>query len=259
MSNPYILLGISHNVSKEDLKIAYAKKAKKLHPDKPTGNRSQFIKLNEAYRSIKSDIIARQESFHVLKSQSNKQEIFPEKNPNKFNVKKFNRQFEKHYKPQVKPPPLPPNISVSMPKVKGDVSQAFDIFVKENGKTIVNNKQIIKKIKTVDQTQCLGYNELGVTEIADYSDYTNPELLMTDYRKGHTLLTSDANIEYKEKPVIFQPGQRPPPSLYTKEEQDEYEKILKQEEEELEKRRIIQMNMDELAEAQFSRMMNRLK
>lgn len=52
----YVLLGVERNVSEEDLKRAYRKKAIQLHPDKnpddPDAN-ERFVELQEAYEILR--------------------------------------------------------------------------------------------------------------------------------------------------------------------------------------------------------------
>lgn len=51
----YDLLGISPTASTSEIKTAYKKKAIKLHPDKPTGNKEAFQDLTEAYEILSDD------------------------------------------------------------------------------------------------------------------------------------------------------------------------------------------------------------
>ncbi len=57
MRNPYDVLGISPNASKEEIKAAYRTLAKKYHPDSNPGNRNAADKMNEindAYAFLQS-------------------------------------------------------------------------------------------------------------------------------------------------------------------------------------------------------------
>ena len=56
--NYYNILGISKNASDKDIKAAYRKLARKLHPDvNPEDSRAQeqFKKVNEAYQQVKQE------------------------------------------------------------------------------------------------------------------------------------------------------------------------------------------------------------
>lgn len=48
------ILGVSPAASLKDVKLAYLKLAKQLHPDSPTGDAEKFRTINHAYESIKS-------------------------------------------------------------------------------------------------------------------------------------------------------------------------------------------------------------
>lgn len=62
MSKAHDILGISPNATEEQIKIAYRKKAKKLHPDhnKNPDAKEKFIELNNAYMEL---IIKKPHSF----------------------------------------------------------------------------------------------------------------------------------------------------------------------------------------------------
>ena len=51
----YSILGISKIASKNEIKTAYRKKTKILHPDKG-GNQDQFVELNNSYNILIDDI-----------------------------------------------------------------------------------------------------------------------------------------------------------------------------------------------------------
>ena len=55
MKDPYSTLGVARSASEKDIKSAYRKLAKELHPDRNTGNpqaESQFKEANEAYQTL---------------------------------------------------------------------------------------------------------------------------------------------------------------------------------------------------------------
>jgi len=52
--NAYEILGVSQEAKQRDIKKAFLKKAKELHPDKATGNAASFIVVSQAYQQIES-------------------------------------------------------------------------------------------------------------------------------------------------------------------------------------------------------------
>ncbi len=49
MKNPYTTLGVPQTASKDEVKRAYRKRAKKAHPDRKGGNHEEMADLNRAY------------------------------------------------------------------------------------------------------------------------------------------------------------------------------------------------------------------
>jgi DnaJ-class molecular chaperone len=56
MNNPYHILGISHNATKEETKTAYKKLAKIYHPDKNNGDDTKFKEIQTAYETLTKPI-----------------------------------------------------------------------------------------------------------------------------------------------------------------------------------------------------------
>lgn len=55
MINPYTVLGVKPNATNEEIKRAYLKKVKKLHPDRQGGEASSsiaFLRVQEAFELI---------------------------------------------------------------------------------------------------------------------------------------------------------------------------------------------------------------
>lgn len=52
IANPYAVLGVDKNASKDDIKKAYRKLAKDHHPDSNGGNDKKFKEINEAYKIL---------------------------------------------------------------------------------------------------------------------------------------------------------------------------------------------------------------
>src|SRR5579885_2587924 len=62
MKNPYVVLGVAKNASDEELKRAYRRLAKRLHPDVNPGNQAveqQFRELNAAYELLSGPVLRR--------------------------------------------------------------------------------------------------------------------------------------------------------------------------------------------------------
>ena len=51
-NSPYRVLGVTEDADNEVIRAAYKAKAKKLHPDKPTGSAEKMAEINEAYHQI---------------------------------------------------------------------------------------------------------------------------------------------------------------------------------------------------------------
>jgi curved DNA-binding protein CbpA len=194
--DPWDIIRVPKTVTKVELKQEYKRLAKIFHPDKPKGYRKKFQILNWSYREIKKYILSRDSSFNSLKKgsqQSAKEAAKVEASPaiakmatQDFDIKKFNQLFDQWHVPQVKkrvnkPPPEKANF----PKVvNGNITGAYDAYIQE----VVPEEQRVNRLEQFpsakSQQTALAQQQLGVTEIDDYTDYTNNGLMMTDYHKA---------------------------------------------------------------------------
>ena len=55
IENYYRILGVSNYATFNEIKEAYRKKVKELHPDKENGNAELFKKIKEAYEVLQND------------------------------------------------------------------------------------------------------------------------------------------------------------------------------------------------------------
>ena len=51
-NSPYRILGVTEDADSEVIRAAYKARARKLHPDKPTGSAEKMAEINEAYHQI---------------------------------------------------------------------------------------------------------------------------------------------------------------------------------------------------------------
>src|SRR5829696_7342149 len=58
--DPYRALGVRRDATDAEIKAAHRKLAKRFHPDKETGDRDRFLKVQEAYRVL-SDPLQRRD------------------------------------------------------------------------------------------------------------------------------------------------------------------------------------------------------
>lgn len=191
--DPWDIIRVSKSASKQDLKKVYKKLAKRYHPDKPEGNKKKFMVLNWAYREIKAFIESREASFDTMKENSQKSDL--PFNPNisnfankEFDINKFNQLYDKFHVPQIKAKKIkPPPDKVDFPKViNGDINSAYDNFVDEKAAPITNNAIELLPSASMERTN-LDSKTLGITEIDDCTNYSNPSMLMTDYEKAYQL------------------------------------------------------------------------
>lgn len=74
MKNPYQILGISNNATKDDIKKAYRKLAVKYHPDKPGGDENKFKEISDAYNKLTNP--NKENHYFRSNSQWNVEDIF---------------------------------------------------------------------------------------------------------------------------------------------------------------------------------------
>lgn len=65
--DPYKILGIDKNASKEEIKSAYRKLAKDHHPDANGGDDSKFKQINEAYKTLTDPVAKAQHEEDMFK------------------------------------------------------------------------------------------------------------------------------------------------------------------------------------------------
>jgi len=65
MKNPYQILGVNRNATKDEIKKAYRKLAVKHHPDKPGGDENKFKEISDAYDQLINNKSSRRNSWNV--------------------------------------------------------------------------------------------------------------------------------------------------------------------------------------------------
>ena len=55
VKDAYRTLNLNYGASEEEVTKAYRDKARKIHPDKPGGNKEMFQHVNDAYQFLKSE------------------------------------------------------------------------------------------------------------------------------------------------------------------------------------------------------------
>ncbi|CAM3888879.1 hypothetical protein GCM10009865_22210 [Aeromicrobium ponti] len=99
----YEVLGVSYYATSEEIKNAYRRKVKEVHPDKDRGNAEEFKFVKEAYdvlsneekRRLFNDILFKATNFNVLSKVSYTQEEPKEKHPPQPNIRQTNSNAKK--------------------------------------------------------------------------------------------------------------------------------------------------------------------
>jgi hypothetical protein len=227
LDKAYRFLRIPRHITRQELKRVYTRHALKYHPDKPTGNPVKFRALNAAYREVKEDLRVRDDtSFHALKTRSTQaaDAFFPAENPHtftkqgRFDQQAFTTYFDERYQDPVAPTELPPEPPPMPTHISGDVSEAYDHFVTEHAPAAPPTNALAAPRSNDDPGHQDCYR-LGVTKVADHTDHSKPQLLMTDYRKAYTLeapppttplrpMTREALAALAEDPTPYTPAEQ---------------------------------------------------
>lgn len=257
--DPWDIIRVPKNTTKEELKAEYKRLAKIFHPDKPKGNRKKFLVLNWAYREIKKYIASKNASFNSLKASSENFDLPTDSNisnfANKnFDIKKFNKLFDKWHQPIIKKKKNePPPENVNFPEViNGNVANAYDTFVKDQP---IENR--LSSQPTANITSQLNQLELGVTEINDYTNYSG-DLKMTDYGRAYKPQYIP-KIEEKTINLKNTKNQRSSKITVTAEEQEKFNTNRMQIEIERNNRLQTQKNIDQQAAERFNQMRFQLR
>ena len=88
INDPYKILGVSRNVTREELKKAYHKKAQEYHPDLPGGDNKMMSDINEAYAIILKDIKKRDAFFKDCNAWNNEFEKNTTESTSKYTLTK---------------------------------------------------------------------------------------------------------------------------------------------------------------------------
>ena len=88
INDPYKILGVSKNVTKEELKKAYHKKAQEYHPDLTGGDNKMMSDINVAYAIILKDIKKRDAFFKDCNAWNNEFEKSTTESTSKYTLTK---------------------------------------------------------------------------------------------------------------------------------------------------------------------------
>lgn len=92
INDPYKILGVSKNVTKEELKKAYHKRAQEYHPDLTGGDNKIMSDINVAYAIILSDIKKKDAFFKDCNAWNNESEKNATKSTSKYRLTKEERE-----------------------------------------------------------------------------------------------------------------------------------------------------------------------
>lgn len=143
MKNFYEILEISHKATKDEIKKAFRKLAKKYHPDININDKTlgeKFQKINEAYSVLKDEKLRKQYDDKLFnnqhttkqrKSYNTKSKSYNQKNNDiKSTMENLNSQFEQFFGFNPNTNKVKRNFSKKNTKNPIDTSEFFDNFFK---------------------------------------------------------------------------------------------------------------------------------
>ncbi|MDQ6598050.1 J domain-containing protein [Bacillus salipaludis] len=83
--NYYRILDVPYDATFSEIKEAYRKKVKEVHPDKEKGNAEQFKKVKEAYETLKNVVKRKRYDDLLFKNTHNVTDNLKQENPAKTN------------------------------------------------------------------------------------------------------------------------------------------------------------------------------
>ncbi|TDK54162.1 J domain-containing protein [Bacillus salipaludis] len=83
--NYYRILDVPYDATFSEIKEAYRKKVKEVHPDKEKGNAEQFKKVKEAYETLKNGVKRKRYDDLLFKNTHNVTDNLKQENPAKTN------------------------------------------------------------------------------------------------------------------------------------------------------------------------------
>lgn len=281
--NPYKILNVSKNCNIDQLREAFKQTALKVHPDKG-GNAELFKICVEAYKHLFQKLKSEQsyKSFKDMKNESidniknmkkTKHVKFKDQvdNQNEDFITKFNRVFNDNKFDDVNDTGYA-DFMVKSTKNREDIDIKKKVKNFKDFNTMFDDEETMNKEVVVYKepealdicSKKLSYDELGVTNIDDFSSDTtnNRSLMYTDYKKAHTTnKLIDKNMLHKKQEFKNMEDIKNKRSSQSFELSDEDRRVIEEglrKEKDKEKQRQINMNKyDENIQTHFEKV-NRL-
>ncbi len=270
--DPYKVLGIEHNASLDEIKIAYKYLALKHHPDKG-GEVKIFNIIKDAYKKVSQrveSIVPKEKIEHNELKKASKHDFTTNKiqinmNGKNFNLNKFNDVYNKN---KMKNPYdkgysdwkedlQDENMSIGSNISNTSFNEAFN-----KGRKINNYSKQIMKIDEPSATISgdLGFSELGQDDIDSFSktEGDSNSIQFTDYKDAYTIdskLIDPNSVEINRPDSIGKfKTERENISFTMTEEQKQLEELNKKQAEESEFNRMQRVNLfDEMANEQYNK------